>query len=159
MWGHFLIVLNLKGTSEFCTAMRIKTHLDNALHLSSLWSDLSMWVHAVSRSTSPSLSSQNSSWFYFYILCKICHAKLTIAAASVATRIRPSFTTMVTTTSRTPNTVIWSISTVAFATSLMPQAVWFNPFNTFSGWFLTDWLPSVTKKLRLLTNRLPICAL
>ena len=32
-------------TQEFHVAMHIKTPLDNALYLSSLWSDLSMWGH------------------------------------------------------------------------------------------------------------------
>ena len=34
--------LDLDCAKEFCAAMHIKTPLDNALYLSSLWSDLSL---------------------------------------------------------------------------------------------------------------------
>ena len=38
MWGQFLIVLNLRNLN---LRLHIKTHLDNTLYLSSLWSDWS----------------------------------------------------------------------------------------------------------------------
>ena len=42
MWGHFLIVLNLRNINLRSAAMHIKTHLDNALYFSTLQKSLSL---------------------------------------------------------------------------------------------------------------------